>query len=47
MLTEGHVVVYLVIVVILHVPRRHLMTQWHNPVKIGRSKSCLLATMWI
>jgi len=37
MLTEGHVVVYLMIVVILHVPRRHLMTQCHNPAKIGRS----------
>jgi len=39
MLTEGHVVVYLVIVVILHVARRQLMTQRHNPVKIVRS-SC-------
>ena len=36
MLTRGHVVVYLVIVVTLHVARRHLMTQWHNPAKIVR-----------
>jgi len=39
MLTGGHVVVYLVIVVIVHVARRHLMTQWHNPAKTVRS-SC-------